>query len=34
MKILKEYSISISDFKIYLKADYTNLNEKQNYCVE
>ena len=28
MKMLKEYNISVSDFKIYLKADYTNLNEK------
>lgn len=28
MKLLKEYNFSINEFKVYLRADYTALNEK------
>ena len=29
MKILREYGYKITDYKIYFRADYTELNEKR-----
>jgi uncharacterized protein YeeX (DUF496 family) len=31
IKMLKEYNIKISDFKLYFRADYTNMNMENSY---
>ncbi|SES69206.1 hypothetical protein [Anaerobranca gottschalkii] len=30
IKLLKEYNFEVTDYKVYFRADYTNLNDKKN----